>query len=288
LGYHARASHDLVAIEVCPVLVPPIVALLAPLGTASLRILERGERATFVITETETGIDLVVDMDRSPSLAAREVLAAFAEDHDLARVSWRRRDITEPIAWRRPALLNFAGVAVDLPPGAFIQASAVGEAAIRDAVIDEIEIADRIADLYAGCGTLSFPLAQVAQVWAVEGDAAMVAAINAAARAAGFSHRIVAECRDLARRPLVPEELDRFAAVVFDPPRAGARKQAEALAESAVPRVVAVSCDPGTFARDGRILLDGGYRLESVTPIDQFLWSAAVELVAVFRRSGPR
>jgi len=150
--------------------------------------------------------------------------------------------------------------------------------------------ARRIADLYAGCGTWTFRMAGsgAGRVHAVEGDAALVAALSRAAGAAGLAGRVTAEARDLARRPLAAEELRGCDAVVFDPPRAGAREQAQAIAQSAVPLVVAVSCNPATFARDARILADGGYALERVTPVDQFLWTPHVELAAVLRRPGRR
>jgi 23S rRNA (uracil1939-C5)-methyltransferase len=141
-----------------------------------------------------------------------------------------------------------------------------------------------VADLYAGCGTFSFPLARGARVHAVEGDAEAIGALGAAARRAGLDGRVTTAQRDLAVDPLTEQELSRFDAIVFDPPRAGAKAQCERLARSNVPAVVAVSCDPATFARDARILVDGGYRLLEVTPIDQFIWSPHVELTAVFRR----
>jgi 23S rRNA (uracil1939-C5)-methyltransferase len=285
LGFHARASHRVVDIAVCPVMEPDLVAVLEPLRAALDGILDT-ERLGIVVTRTETGIDLVVESSRAPDLAAREKLAAFAEAADLARASWRAGGETEPIAWRRAAVVRFADVSVTPPPGAFLQASAAGEAAIRDAVLEGIGDARHVADLYAGCGTLTFPMlrAAAARLHAVDGAAASVAAMEQAARGAGLTDRLSTETRDLARRPLVGAELDAFDAVVFDPPRAGARRQAEALARSSVPRVIAVSCDPASFARDARALVDGGYRLETVVPIDQFLWSAQVELVAVFSR----
>lgn len=286
LGFHARNSHRVVDIVVCPVMEPDLVAVLEPLREALDGLGDAG-RLGIVLTRTETGIDLVVESSRAPDLSVREKLAAFAEAADLARVSWRAGGETEPIAWRRAAVVRFAGVSVTPPPGAFLQASAAGEAAIRDAVLAGLSDARVVADLYAGCGALSFPMlrAAAARVHAVDGAAASIAAMEQAARGAGLTDRLSTETRDLARRPLAGAELDAYDAVVFDPPRAGARRQADALARSAVPRVIAVSCDPASFARDARALVDGGYRLESVTPIDQFLWSAQVELVAVFSRA---
>ncbi|HZD24921.1 MAG TPA: RNA methyltransferase, partial [Alphaproteobacteria bacterium] len=188
------------------------------------------------------------------------------------------------VAERRPPLIELGGVPVTPPPGAFLQATAEGEAALVRLVSEACAGAGRIADLYAGIGTFSFALARAAPVYAAEQDAAAVAALVAARNGAAGLKQIEAEMRDLVRRPLGPGELARFDAVVFDPPRAGAARQVEELARSKVPLVVAVSCNPATFARDSRTLADGGYRLERVTPVDQFLWSAHVELVATFRR----
>jgi 23S rRNA (uracil1939-C5)-methyltransferase len=177
----------------------------------------------------------------------------------------------------------FGGVAVDPPPGAFLQASAEAQQAMTALVIEAAAGARRIADLYAGCGTFTFPLAQAAKLHAVEGDKDALAALAGAARRASLG-RITAERRDLARNPLQLDELKPYDCAVFDPPRAGAKAQCEMIAKSRVPLAVAVSCDPGSFARDARILVDGGYRLESVAPVDQFVWSPHVEIVAVFRR----
>ncbi|MBV8167689.1 MAG: class I SAM-dependent RNA methyltransferase, partial [Alphaproteobacteria bacterium] len=218
-------------------------------------------------------------------LAAREALARFADRADVARLSWRQPGAApEPIARRRPVPVDFAGVAVEPPPGGFLQATREGERAIRDAVIAALPSAGKIADLFAGCGTLSLPLAaRGLSVRAAERDPEALGALVAAARRAQLA--VATEARDLERRPLAGDELAGLDAAIVDPPRAGARAQAAALAASGVPTVVMVSCDPATFARDARLLVDGGYRLEAVQPIDQFLWSPHVELVAVFRRA---
>jgi len=176
------------------------------------------------------------------------------------------------------------GVAVPLPPGAFLQATAEGEAALSGFVTDAAAGARRVADLYAGVGTFTFPLARAgARVHAIDSGKAEIAAIEAAARAA-LLPGVTAEVRDLDLRPLDPGALTPFDAVVFDPPRAGAPAQAERLAASKVPRVIAVSCNPGSFARDAKLLLGGGYRLARLRPVDQFLWSTHLELAALFLR----
>ncbi len=285
LGFRERGSRRIVDIRECPVAHPTLTALFNPMRRLLADLDTSGGEAT--LTATESGIDLLIAPTRACVLDrdAREMLAAFAAAHDLARISWAAdEDTPEPVVERRPPFLHFGGVEVRLPPGAFVQPSAEGEAAIVAIAADAVRGARRIADLYAGCGSLSFPLARIAPVHAFEGDAAMTEAL---ARAAG-GRRVTAERRDLARAPLAPDELAPFDAVVFDPPRAGARTQAAAIAASRVATVVAVSCNPATLARDLRLLVDGGYTMERVTPIDQFTWSAQIEAVAVLRRRNGR
>ena len=283
LGFNLPASRKVLNIEECPVLRPELATLIGPLRTlcGSLRVLAKG--ADLQVTLTSSGLDLLIIPNRpaEPDLPAREALAAFAEAQDLCRVSWQTGDDWEPIAARRPVTVSFAGTPVAIPPAAFLQPNAEGEAAIVQSVTSALAEAApaRIADLYAGCGALTFPTASIAPIHAVEGDAAMTDALRTAAH-----DRVSVSQRDLHRTPLSSQELSAFDAVIFDPPRAGARPLATALAESSVATIAAVSCNPATLARDLRILVDGGYRLERVTPIDQFPWSAHVEAVAILRR----
>jgi 23S rRNA (uracil1939-C5)-methyltransferase len=294
LGYHARQSHDVVDIAACPILEPDLARLLPALRALAGTLLPGGLQAGgqqpgraaigLVLTRLGGGIDLAVEADDAPDLARREALARFAEAHDLVRIAWLVRGSIEPIAERRPPNVVFAGVAVAVPPAPFLQASAAGEAAIVTAVLDALGDARHVADLYAGLGTLAFAIAARARVHAVEGNPAARDALAAAARRSGYGTRITTEHRDLARDPLSKDELARFDAVVFDPPRAGAKAQSEALSESVIKNAVAVSCNPSTFARDARILIARGMTLDWVQPIDQFVWSARVELVASFKR----
>jgi 23S rRNA (uracil1939-C5)-methyltransferase len=241
-------------------------------------------QAEVTATATAAGIDLLIRTGSLPDHDKRVALAAFAQTQKLARLSWQSgKEEPEPIARHRAPQVVFGGIAVDLPAGAFLQASAEAEQAMAELVVAAAVDAKRVADLYAGCGTFTFPLARTARVHAVEGDKDSLAALTGAARRSSMG-RITAERRDLARNPLQPDELKPYDCVVFDPPRAGAKAQCEMLAKSRVPIAIAVSCDPGSFARDARILTGGGYRLKSVTPIDQFVWSPHVEIVAVFRR----
>ncbi|MBI1209784.1 MAG: class I SAM-dependent RNA methyltransferase [Azospirillum sp.] len=287
VGFNRRASHDLVDLAECPVLAPALFALV-PLLRRFLARLPGGDLALdAVATVLDGGIDLLLVGPPALDLVMREGLAEFAEAADLARLSWRPHGLAaiEPIAWRRPALVRFGETAVMPPPGAFLQASRGGEAALVAAVLDAVGGAARIADLFAGLGTFCFPMAEQggARILAVDAEGDAVAALAAAAR--GRSD-ITGVCRNLFRDPLGAVELAAFDAVVFDPPRAGAAAQATELAGSGVPVVVGVSCSPASFARDARTLASGGYALTGVVPVDQFLWSPHIELVGVFRRTG--
>ena len=291
LGFHERQGAAVVDLSTCLLLRPSLTALLDPLRELGAALLSGEEEARIDLCETDSGIDLLWRDRTAPQRTARERLAAFAEEQDLARLSWapsgRGEVEAEPIVIRRQPSVDLSGVAVSPPPGGFLQPTQEGEAAIVAEVARHlVGVEGRVADLYAGCGTVSFALAAepARRVLAVEGSAAALDALLASARAAGLGERITAERRDLAQRPLLPAELAGFEALVFDPPRMGARAQAAAIAESALTRVIAVSCNPNSFARDARILADGGFRLHEVTPIDQFPWSGHLELVAFFGR----
>ncbi|MCR6630029.1 MAG: class I SAM-dependent RNA methyltransferase [Magnetospirillum sp.] len=285
LGFNARASHAIIDVERCLLLEPALLALLPPLRTMLAAIVPDGEEGDVVVTQTESGLDVLVEADARLDLFDRERLAAFADAEDLARLSWRRpgAGFIDPIARRRPAVVRFAGIAVEPAPGGFLQPTKGGEVAIAEAVVAAVGGAGSVVDLYSGCGSFTFPLAAGNRILhAVEGEEAPIRALEAAANAQSL--RVTTEVRDLARRPLLAPELKKYQAVVFDPPRAGASAQAEQLAEAGPPVVVAVSCNPATLARDLKILQGGGYRIEAVTPIDQFPFSAHLEAVAVCRR----
>lgn len=291
LGFHARGRHRVVDLVECPILLPALATLLPPLRAVLASVLPDGGGAEILAVQTETGADLLITSPVDPTLDARLALSAFAEAQDLARLSWARPGdgLAEPMALRRAPVVRFGGIAVTPPPGPFLQPSAAGEAALVAAVLDGLGTAlrpgRRIADLYAGCGTFSLPLAAAgARVHAVDGAGAALDSLVAAARAARLGPQVTAERRDLDSRPLLPEELAGYDAVVFDPPRGGAWEQAAALARSTVACAVAVSCNPATFARDARALVGAGFRLDWIQPVDQFPWTGHVELVAAFRR----
>lgn len=287
VGFHARGEAMVVDVPGCLVLAPPLRALAEALRLLDLGALRR--RAEAKVNLTETGLDVVLRLGREPERAAREALVRFAETADLARLALDFGDGLVPLVVRRTPRLTLGGVVVEPPPGAFLQATAEGERAIVSAVLEglaDLPEGARVADLFAGIGTLTFPLSARFRVAAAEGDAAATAALTAAARRAGLWPRVAAETRDLALRPLLGPELAGLDAVVLDPPREGAVAQARALAASpaALRRLVYVSCSPAALARDGRILAAGGWRVRHAVPIDQFLWAAHLESVVVFAR----
>jgi len=210
----------------------------------------------------------------------RADLGQFANAQGFARLSWDG----ETVATIQPPRVMFDGIAVTPPPGAFLQATAEGEAALRASVTEALGDAATIADLFAGCGTFALSLARGAQVHAVEGEASLVAALDAGWRQAQGLKTVSTEVRDLFRRPLLTGDLARFDGVVIDPPRAGAEAQMRELANSDVQRIASVSCNPVTFARDTAILIEGGFRLNWIDVVDQFRWSPHVELVASLER----
>ncbi len=286
LGFNARGSHRVVDLHECPVLRPALAALLRPLRDLLGALMRPGDAAEAKLTETDSGVDLLLVAAFEFGAATRQRLADFALRHDVARIARAhpRRGGAETLVERRAVRMVFGDVAVAMPPGAFIQATAAGEAALTAAVLAACTGLRRIADLYAGIGTFSLPLARRgATVLAIDSSKGAMAALADAGRAAQLP-KLATDTRDLAKRALDPGALASFDAVVFDPPRAGAVEQAGAIAASKVPVVVAVSCNPVTFARDARRLLDGGYALHSVAPVDQFLWSTHLELVGVFGR----
>ncbi|MEM1363010.1 MAG: class I SAM-dependent RNA methyltransferase [Pseudomonadota bacterium] len=282
VGFHGARSDTITAVPDCEVLVPEIVDLLPLMKDLTRLGASRKSVLTFAATATETGCDLAVEGGNPIEPALREAVFSAVADQNLARLTWNGDRIAQ---WTTP-LVQFGPASVPVPPGAFLQATKSGERALTNGVIEAVGGAIRIADLFAGCGTFSLPLAQFAEVHAVEGETSLTAALDKGWRHATGLKRVTSARRDLFRSPLSAEELEAYQAVVIDPPRAGAAAQMEALASSSVPRVAAVSCNPVTFARDAAILREGDYRLEWVQVVDQFRWSAHVELVAGFSRKG--
>jgi 23S rRNA (uracil1939-C5)-methyltransferase len=281
LGLRERSGHAVVPIEMCAVAHPALVALLAPLAEALAAWLAAPWPVEASLTLTATGIDLLLHASRPPRTEERVAAPRLAETLDLARLAWQVAAApAEPLVTLRPPVVHLSGTIVELPPGAFLQATAFGEAELADAVTKWSEGARTAVDLYAGIGTLTFALAgRVRRLLACEADPAAVAAL----RRAAADRNVTVSRRDLARRPLQPVELDHDL-VVLDPPRAGAAAQCAALAASAVRCVIYASCHPESFARDARTLLEGGLALVELRPIDQFLFSTETELIALFAR----
>ena len=240
-----------------------------------------GGTAEVILTRTDSGVDLLLEAEERPGLGALEALAGFAESCDVARIVWRSFAEQILVVERRPVRIVLSGVAVPFPPGSFLQASVPAEAILVEEVLGGVGPCRPALDLYAGLGTFAFALAAGGTVHAVEGDEDAVAAL---ARAAADRPNVSIERRDLARNPLPHEELAAYAAAVFDPPRAGALRQAAMLANSTIATVVAISCNSATFARDAARLIAGGFHLERLVPVDQFVWTPHLELAAGFRR----
>ena len=283
-GFHERGSARIVDVGTCVLARPTLTALLEPLRATLAEVLADGAAAGAIANETDSGIDVLLRPHKQLALSIdhRQKLVGLAERANLARLSWGDRANPDPIVMRRPPILALGDATIELPPGAFLQATKRGERAMREAVDAWVKGAARLADLFAGIGSLS--LGRPGRLALFESDKPSVAAVNAAARKIG-GNRVRAERRDLFRNPLLAKELDAFDAVLLDPPRAGAAAQVAEIARSTVGRIVYASCDPGSFARDARVLQAAGYRLEKVIPIDQFLWSAHLELIALFIRS---
>jgi 23S rRNA (uracil1939-C5)-methyltransferase len=279
LGYRRARSHELIDIAVCPVLSPGIVARLSKLKVALVPLASGRREVRVGVTETPSGLDIVLEGAR-PREAALAAFAGEAAALGVARLTCDGESIG-PVAAPE---VELSGVAVKLPPGAFLQAANEAETVMAALVREGVGDARRVADLFAGLGTFTFALARQAAVDAFEADEAALEALAEAWRKTQGLKPVKTFRRDLFRAPLSATELGAYDAVVFDPPRAGASAQAAMLAKSEVARLVAVSCNPGTLARDLRILVDGGYRIARVVPIDQFLFSPHVETVAHLER----
>jgi len=279
VGFATLRSHEVVGIDRCPVLAPGMAGAIEAAWAIAEVLKPMRKPLDIHATATDAGLD--VDVRGSGPLTAAHglALARLAETHRLARITRHG----EMIVQRAAPTLRIGRATLSLPPGAFLQATSEGEAVLARLVAAHVAGAKAVADLFAGVGPFALRLAEAARVTAVDADAPALAALKRAAAAPGLKP-VVTEARDLFRRPLVPSELKGFGAVVFDPPRQGAEAQARALAQGTVPVIVGVSCNPATFARDARILADGGYKLTRVTPVDQFRYTPHVELVARFER----
>lgn len=284
LGFRQKQSHSLEDIEACAVLAPALMNAAAPLKGFLSECLKPGDMTRIHLTQADSGLDVHFEslpldrlevLQRVPDLAAGlgRVVRITGQDGPQTDILWQ---LETPF-------MRFSGAEVQLPVGAFLQATKEGEVALVKTCMDWVGSAKAAADLFSGIGTFAFHVAEEAKVNAYEASAAAISAIQNAQRPKGM-HGVAAHHRDLFRRPLSPHELNAFDLVVFDPPRAGAKAQCAALAQCDVPTLIGISCNPATFARDAEMLVKGGYSLQAVQPVGQFLWSTHVELAALFTR----
>ncbi|MFZ1470945.1 MAG: class I SAM-dependent RNA methyltransferase [Paracoccaceae bacterium] len=280
IGFHARGSDVIIPVPGCTLLHPGLMALLPAVEALVVLGGSRSTELALTLTGSLTGPDVRVEGGKPLDSTLRMELARVTEAHGLARLTWG----DETVALRAMPEVAVGRARVQLPPGAFLQATAAGEAALLEAVKEALGPQKKLADLFAGIGTFALPLAEGAEVAAYEGEADMVAALDRGARGTQGLKRVTVEKRDLFRRPVEPDEMRGLTGAVIDPPRAGAEAQAATLAASAVPVIAMVSCNPASFARDARILTAGGYTLDWVQVVDQFRWSHHVELAARFSR----
>lgn len=276
VGFHAKASDLVIDIPECQLLHPSLIAVRAAVEALARIGASRKQVLSVMVTYSDAGVDACVMNGKPLEPQMRIELAALAERFDLARLSWG----DEPVVTRRPPRQTFGKAGVIPPSGAFLQATAEAQAVLQSDVREAVAGANRVVDLFSGCGTFALDLAAFHRVHAVEGDAAMIEALDQGWRGAQGLHAVSHEARDLFRRPLLPDELSRFDAAVLDPPRAGAEAQVAELCETRIPALAYVSCNPVSFARDAAKLVEAGYQLDHLRVVDQFRWSSHVELVA--------
>ncbi len=274
-GFYGRASDTIVEIPRCKLVEPSVLRGLDIAKALAMTGASRKSALSVQVTSSEGGLDVLAHGGKPLDQSLRQELAQLCGQHGLERLAWE----DEVIAMRTPPIQRFGKAAVSPPPGAFLQATQHGEAQLLGAVLEIAKNAEHIADLFAGCGTFTLPIAEQAEVHAVEGSAEMIFALDKGWRNARGLKAVTHAARDLFRRPLLPDELKKFDCVVLDPPRAGAEAQVTEIARSHVPKIAYVSCNPVTFARDVAQLTQAGYRLDWVQTVDQFRWSAHIELV---------
>lgn len=280
VGFHGRASGVIVTVPDCQLIVPELAQLITALEQVTILAASRKAEIALTVTASDAGADVYIETGQALTEKLRVDLAALVQSQSLARLTWN----DEPVVERVPPYQTFGSVRVVPPPGAFLQATKDGELALLSSVLESVSGAKRIVDLFSGCGTFALPLAEHSEVHAVESEAAMLAALDKGWRMSTGLKRVTTEPRDLFRRPLEPDELDKFDAAVIDPPRAGASSQVATLARSKIGKIAMVSCNPVTFARDVATLTAAGFHLDWVQVVDQFRWSAHVEVVASLTR----
>jgi len=280
VGFAAAGSHAIVAIDHCPILDPALHGAFNAAHALADVLKPSNKPLDIQITATDSGLDIDLRGSGPLPIAMISALSRVAQQHRLARLTRHG----ELVLMRQPPVVTIGAARVTLPPGSFLQATVAGEETLAALVADRCRGAKHIADLFCGVGPFALRLAAKSRISAFDSDAGAVAALQKAAASTSGLKPLIAETRDLFRRPLMPQELRDYDVVVFDPPRQGAQAQVTQLAASKIPTVVAVSCNVATFARDAKILIEGGYKIEGVTPVDQFRHTPHVELVARFSK----
>ena len=280
VGFHRKRSDVIVEVPDCRVIDPKLAAALPLVEALAVLGASRKAELSVMVTTSHGGLDVVAKGGKEADAQMQQQLSELARQHECARIAWGE----DVVLTRRPPMQKMGRAEVSPPPGAFLQATPQGEAALLADVLEHIDGASHVVDLFAGCGTFALPIAERARVHAVEGDRAMTQALDHGWRHAQGLRHVTTEARDLFRNPLLPAELARFDAAVIDPPRAGAEAQVAQLCEAKIPRIAFVSCNPVTFAREAAALLRAGYQLDGLRVVDQFRWSTHIELVAGFKR----
>lgn len=282
IGFNAAQSNQIVDMRMCPLLLPELFALIAPVRDLLVMIAQPRRPVKVKLQMLDQGVELILEGVKAEGLDAAMALQDFAGAHKLARFAIDQGDGLEILWQPEPPTMRFGDILVEVPPFAFLQPTSAGQAALIEAVTKAIGDAGAVADLFAGVGTFALSVQAGRKVYAAEGARDAIAALTGAANRARAL--VATEHRDLFRRPLVPAELNRFGAIILDPPRAGAEEQVKQLAASAAPVIAYVSCNPASFARDAKTLIEGGYTLDWVQPVGQFRWSTHVELAAKFSK----
>ncbi|MCF8474132.1 MAG: hypothetical protein K9G26_05480 [Emcibacter sp.] len=288
VGFSEKSSHNIVNVTECPVLDPKILALTDDLRKFLGKALAKNQKMAIQVNLADNGLDIVFEMAGEPDLEMRMDSAAFADVQDIARICWLdtrlKKPFNEILCERRKPYVTFDGRQVYIPSGAFLQATKEGEEALSGYVKHALKNVGKIVDIFSGCGTFAIALISDHGVHAVDGNLEMVTALKNSANRMGRIRNLTTEVRDLFLRPLLVHELKNYDGVVIDPPRAGAREQIEEIAKSDIKNIVMISCNPATFARDARRLVDGGFIMGDILPVDQFLYAAHLEVVASFSR----
>ncbi|MBW8294884.1 class I SAM-dependent RNA methyltransferase [Sphingopyxis sp.] len=282
IGFNAAQSNQIVDMRQCPLLLPELFALIAPLRALLTTIAQQKRPVKVKLQMLDQGVEVILEGVKAEGLDAAMALQDFAGAHKLARFAIDQGHGLETLWQPEPPTVCFGDVTVEVPAFSFLQPTTAGQAALVDAVAKAIGDAGAVADLFAGVGTFALSLQKGRKVYAAEGARDAIAALKASANRVGAL--VATEHRDLFRRPLIPAELNRFGAVILDPPRAGAEEQVAQLAASDTPVIAYVSCNPASFARDAKLLVGGGYKLDWVQPVGQFRWSTHVELAGRFSR----